>query len=69
MLLASKPRKRSKDSVNRAPKELTALSAILVQHRRRVQVNLTNPKAYSKETISCPSPVEVRLRLAPLLDV
>jgi hypothetical protein len=41
-LLASRLRKQSKDSVDRALKELVALGAVLVQHRRQGRVNLTN---------------------------
>jgi hypothetical protein len=41
-LLASRLRKRSKDSVDRAMKELVTPGAVLVQHRRQGQVNLTN---------------------------
>jgi hypothetical protein len=41
-LLASRLRKRSRDSVDRALKELVAIGAVLVQHRRHGQVNLTN---------------------------
>src|SRR4051794_37361156 len=41
-LLASRLHKRSRDSVDRALKELVAIGAVLVQHRRHGPVNLTN---------------------------
>jgi len=41
-LLASRLHKRSRDSVDRALKELVGIGAVLVQHRRQGPVNLTN---------------------------
>src|SRR3954462_5184541 len=41
-LLASRLHKRSRDSVDRALKELVAIGAVVVQHRRQGPVNLTN---------------------------
>src|SRR3954469_21575440 len=41
-LLASRLHKRSRDSVDRALKELVAIGAVLVQHRRQGPVSLTN---------------------------
>src|SRR3954452_19391701 len=41
-LLASRLHKRSTDSVDRALKELVAIGAVVVQHRRQGPVNLTN---------------------------
>src|SRR3954454_15487926 len=41
-LLASRLHKRSRDSVDRALKELVGISAVVVQHRRQGPVNLTN---------------------------
>src|SRR3954468_21951693 len=41
-LLASRLHKRSRDSVDRALKELVRIGAIVVQHRRQGPVNLTN---------------------------
>src|SRR5215218_1524552 len=41
-LLASRLHKRSRDSVDRALKELVGVGAVLVQHRRQGPVNLTN---------------------------
>src|SRR5215218_9904644 len=41
-LLASRLHKRSRDSVDRALKELVGIGAIVVQHRRHGAVNLTN---------------------------
>src|SRR3954453_3569354 len=41
-LLASRLPKKSKDSGDRALRELVGIGAIVVQHRRRGPVNLTN---------------------------
>src|SRR3954451_5706794 len=41
-LLASRLHKRSRDSVDRALKELVGIGAVVVQHRRQGPVNLTN---------------------------
>src|SRR4051794_40292440 len=41
-LRASRLHKRSRDSVDRALKELVAIGAVVVQHRRQGPVNLTN---------------------------
>src|SRR3954447_6420066 len=41
-LLASRLHKRSRDSVDRALKELVAIGAVVVQHRRQGPVTLTN---------------------------
>jgi hypothetical protein len=41
-LLASRLHKRSSDSVDRALKELVGIGAVVVQHRRRGPVSLTN---------------------------
>src|SRR5215213_8559309 len=41
-LLASRLHKRSRDSVDRALKELVGIGAVVVQHRRKGPVNLTN---------------------------
>src|SRR5215213_591224 len=41
-LLAGRLHKRSRDSVDRALKELVGIGAVIVQHRRQGAVNLTN---------------------------
>src|SRR5215218_10545395 len=41
-LLAGRLHKRSRDSVDRALKELVGIGAVVVQHRRQGAVNLTN---------------------------
>src|SRR5215213_4677488 len=41
-LLASRLHKRSRDSVDRALKELVGIGAVVVQHRRHGPMNLTN---------------------------
>jgi len=41
-LLASRLHKRSRDSVDRALKELVGIGAVVVQHRRQRTLNLTN---------------------------
>jgi hypothetical protein len=41
-LLASRLHKRSRDSVDRALKELVSIGAVVVQHRHQGPVNLTN---------------------------
>src|SRR3954468_18555168 len=41
-LLATRLHKRSRDSVDRALKELVTIGAVVVQHRRHGAVNLTN---------------------------
>src|SRR3954454_20151075 len=41
-LLASRLHKRSRDSVDRALKELVGIGAVVVQHRRQGPVNQTN---------------------------
>src|SRR4051794_7006914 len=41
-LLASRLHKRSRDSVDRALKELVGIGAVVVQHRRQGTLNLTN---------------------------